>query len=735
MAPNRSRSNSNANQRSFSPNVPRQTPRQRPRRGSGQAAPSPTPTPARTATAVRVDHTPTPEPSFDVGMSPASRYYKNLRVLRRHDPHIVSIFDQFAHVTLYYQPEPDKFERGGYEGVMFFFERDIQPVYGFFILNRQGMNDYIRYLLPSDVVDPIENLVWISTMDHAKPSIMGDQNKTAGLWAMPMDDCITRGVPYPEEHRYGPDRIAPQQICYEGDMGDDGSGYYDWSKGMSDEKRTKVINAIQENAKTKGKEKEKASSPPAQTNMSELDQLFSKLAPAAKQSPDPAPLAPQPPLSGLALLNTMFASVSEPVISQPNGKLTLEQLGLAPTVSSPPQDMEILSPKPSAAGLPQILTADVIHELMGLPLSDSRSVSRTSTFASEHPRSPSSVGAHRSTEHGYFADRGEDDGGASEASMSVDVEDRSDTNVFERLEAGGPRSSFLTAASSGTVNGDATPRARAEPLGLASPPTRTRPNVIHAVSDVHVPSLGVGMAPNANRRSSGQAATATRTVSAPSTVRAPFQSGAELWPDGGSAAGVSASTSVNGAKREEPVEEVVELDFSEIGVLEDIRAFEAKGASNGRKGEGVGKTKEKTNGVHSNGVNGAPMNGPTSPRASRQSARPSKRERERQRSVKPNGEAVASAPVPSQNVTSINGINMRSSTPQASIHTDVRKDVAESSLRAALLESGLIRADGQAMERNAFVREVLTLIHTDKAFVDRLYQTYTSLVADSTYAP
>ncbi len=63
-----------------------------------------------------------PPPKADLGMSPASRYSQNLRVLCRHDPSIMSIFDQFSHVCLY-QHDGEKWEKKGYEGSMFLFER------------------------------------------------------------------------------------------------------------------------------------------------------------------------------------------------------------------------------------------------------------------------------------------------------------------------------------------------------------------------------------------------------------------------------------------------------------------------------------------------------------------------------------------------------------------------------------------------------------------------------------
>ena len=62
----------------------------------------------------------TPQPSL--GMTPASRYNYNLKVLRRRDPSILSIFDQFSHVCVYHH-DGKKWEKHGYEGSMFLFER------------------------------------------------------------------------------------------------------------------------------------------------------------------------------------------------------------------------------------------------------------------------------------------------------------------------------------------------------------------------------------------------------------------------------------------------------------------------------------------------------------------------------------------------------------------------------------------------------------------------------------
>ena len=57
-----------------------------------------------------------------LGMSPASRYNYNLKVLRRRDPSIISIFDQFSHVCVYHH-DGQQWSKHGYEGSMFLFER------------------------------------------------------------------------------------------------------------------------------------------------------------------------------------------------------------------------------------------------------------------------------------------------------------------------------------------------------------------------------------------------------------------------------------------------------------------------------------------------------------------------------------------------------------------------------------------------------------------------------------
>ena len=57
-------------------------------------------------------------------MAPEIKYAQNLKVLKRADPSIESIVDQFPHVCIYqYDFAAHKWDKRGYEGSFFIFER------------------------------------------------------------------------------------------------------------------------------------------------------------------------------------------------------------------------------------------------------------------------------------------------------------------------------------------------------------------------------------------------------------------------------------------------------------------------------------------------------------------------------------------------------------------------------------------------------------------------------------
>lgn len=74
-------------------------------------------------------HLPVPEPQTaqtqsTTALTAAARYQKNLKSLRRVDPTIISIVDQFSHICLYRLHE-GKWQKDGFEGASFLFERRV----------------------------------------------------------------------------------------------------------------------------------------------------------------------------------------------------------------------------------------------------------------------------------------------------------------------------------------------------------------------------------------------------------------------------------------------------------------------------------------------------------------------------------------------------------------------------------------------------------------------------------
>lgn len=63
-------------------------------------------------------------------MAPELKYAQNLKVLKRADPSIESIVDQFPHVCIYqYDFAAHKWEKRGFEGSFFIFERYVSKIY------------------------------------------------------------------------------------------------------------------------------------------------------------------------------------------------------------------------------------------------------------------------------------------------------------------------------------------------------------------------------------------------------------------------------------------------------------------------------------------------------------------------------------------------------------------------------------------------------------------------------
>lgn len=75
----------------------------------------------------------------------------NMKVLKRHDPGIVDIVGSAAFVVLY--ELEDEWTKSGIEGPMFLYRRSTAPYSGFFVLNRNGVENFDAKLQAEDDVE------------------------------------------------------------------------------------------------------------------------------------------------------------------------------------------------------------------------------------------------------------------------------------------------------------------------------------------------------------------------------------------------------------------------------------------------------------------------------------------------------------------------------------------------------------------------------------------------------
>ncbi|KAG6812518.1 hypothetical protein H0H92_002409 [Tricholoma furcatifolium] len=435
-------------------------------------------------------------PLQTTGMSHALRYHQNLKVLRRRDPSITSIFDQFSHVCLYHHTAT-KWEKHGYEGSMFLYERDSYPPYGFYILNRMGMDDHIQPIYPEDTVgahgsyliirsfpdftkrrlaavqashpnealDKFSDAYFVPDVESLTPAEKG-HSRTIGLWMFSPDsrgplfdtfsrlhDYIRKNEPYPQQFRFGPDRPPPSMTPAHVNQQPYGSLPSTPSVTIFNTQRQPTPNG----------------SGGAGT-LSDLDKLFAKLTPTPAPAPASTATSPPPFITGPKLLDTIFASASSSSVNlHPSSPYTSASTS---TPNAPP----IQAPLPTSRIAPQVLDQTTIAALLGLP--PSRTPSATSTS-----RSTSGVSTAYSTDHsssregddedtsdsgyGYSAYSAYSNGGArgrgdgsgvsdtdadaySESSTVLDPEAEWDT---ELQAAGASAGRPLVAEPAGVVNG------------------------------------------------------------------------------------------------------------------------------------------------------------------------------------------------------------------------------------------------------------------------------------------
>ncbi|KAI0263109.1 Dcp1-like decapping family-domain-containing protein [Gloeopeniophorella convolvens] len=739
-----------------------------------------------------LNHSPAPKSQVphSTSVTAESRYKKNIKSLRRIDPTIVSIIDQFSHICLYRLHER-KWVKDGYEGASFLFERSAYPPYGLFILNRAGMHDYIHLIYPEDEIQPEgEYLMYRSYPEFtakrlvmaksAPPSLTESWNdarrrtptandpltnwrfllnqkedkgryETAMFWFLGSDSeeheplCdtmqrlmtfIRKGEPYP----YNLDRPPPPISHADKEAPQDASA--------SDVSISATTTSVQSN----GAQVQTATINGAP---SELDMLFSKFIPASSSTPissangkvtletlfasvsnssTPAPGAAATPLAtatkGVALLDSIFASATPsqgdplptpapsfphhvssepfppPPSAPPSTRLSFAQAhprndpsSSEPESSDPPSPTPhaaahlIHSPQPTTSQLPQILTQDVISALLGIP------PSRTSSVASSHRRYEGDV-------------------------ESSDDQHDTDSPVDGRLHPSAARGRKHEL-------GDVTPR---PPLrGFASSekvlPTPAMPSLHSAPAILPTAASSMPAVPPAPpliaAPASASPAPRMGTSPAPRTL-VPFHEESSLWP-----------------YPRAPVDDrddIVELDFADTSALSDVDAFERRRRNGNGNGNGKHARKDRARereeierswdvpGHMQSATPPAPSPVPApAPAPLAASERPKGKSKHAANGTNAKTQAPAPAPAPASAPASTPA-PAPAPAPAPTPAPAPQGALAKAAASTAIVEAVRAHTNGNAPppngERNVFVREVLTLIHTDPAFVQRLWEEY-----------
>ncbi|KAF9496022.1 hypothetical protein BDN71DRAFT_1589269 [Pleurotus eryngii] len=794
------------------------------------------PTKPRPSTAVNARQaTATPQHSecspAKMGMSPTTRYNSNLKVLRRRDPSIISIFDQFSHVCVYHH-NGDKWEKQGYEGSMFLYERDTYPPYGYYILNRQGTDDYNQRLYPEDNISTsgsylmmrsypswsarrLESIIKSSEAAGSKVPdkfspvwFIPDVEKykeadkapgiTIGLWMFatdsrePMMDVMVRlhsyvkqNIPYPDEYRYGPDRLPPPNPHLRTSSvppSNESTAAIQSKERITHSSSTIPMtpnHTLLLNGSANGRVVSTTGAVDAES--SELDKLFAKLNPSTTTTNGHAPsptmdslfagagtsVASQAvrtetpiinatngaPPTGLALLNTIFASAGPTVLkadSRPsthvvsNSGLSVSSNKVISSTSprsnsrlssktvAEPESIIIYSPTPTTTALPQILNQDVIINLLGLPASRASSATPSTSRASN--RTSGSSSTRRSGREG-----GDEDDGMLSSEDGVSYSESG--TVLDRLSTGQE-----------AIHGDVTPRVPTNGSGYERSSSSSR---MHDFVYPHNTAYG-----SAARQLPSVSDAVSSVGSRPAVT---FRTDAELW---------NKNTGADGNQNYDD-DVIVELDFSDTIALSDMDAFQRVKAQsqinghspnlsnakkvpllNGRTAKQLhsrdGSTSDDlTN--HFGGKKARKLGSGKQKGAERETTRadvvePMIAVLQRQPHLRASATTSSPSPIPALpppavpiadpaiiSISSMLGLPPLQSqqAPQQS-SAKVKADGNAPRLSRDIVKEGISAVTSSCMNgqtklaRNEYVMELLTLIHTDKSFVDALYQDYLS---------
>lgn len=549
-----------------------------------------------------------------------------------------------------------------------------------------------------------------------------------------MHDYIKRGEPYPEQFRYGPDRPPPP------------NPHFRISNDSSPEQTPEgntclpyilllclivVVTRARISIAHSSKQDNRSQSTSANTSMSEIDKLFYKLAPEPSElsAPNPgkygqqgitldglfaAALSDQSPSTStpapinrlqtrsvanssttnrsLALLDSIFASATP---HHPNGSNdTCHAQTSAPT-------LQIVSPQPTASTVPQVLNQGVISALLGMAPSPGGSVSSSSTNI---------------TTYRYEGDNESNSEGGSEEieyptsnvnSILAEATRSAITSFSKGKQSSVPSFSFHSVPTSSDevqttprIQGDTTPRPALKGIPASSPSQQPKDRNLKTGAPR---KLQNGTTPA--ETSSTPTDKAKPALGTPRKL-VPFEPDSDLWP-----------------YPRQPLDDrpsdddVVELDFNDTSALSDINTILPKSKANANATNGAGtsgkkkkkeKNKEEREQIEKSWDDPVKMGYAVGPNIPNE---PPVKPAQPQSTAVPSVKGKNKPPAQTQINGKVNG------QPSASPSKDMAKDgldrstVTESLISTVAKSSLPKQKDVGQMDRNTFVREVLTLFH------------------------
>jgi hypothetical protein len=425
------------------------------------------------------------------------------------------------------------------------------------------------------------------------------------------------------------------------------------------------------------------------------------------------------PNRGLALLNTIFASASSPALSNaitPEPLLSTSSGFPLPPSTHLSNAQPILSSKPT----PQILTPDVISSLLGMTPSASPAPASPSSSTALSSSSSRRSGQYQYRYEGDNEDEASDESdrgfSASESATSTVLDFDADNNL--ELQAAGASAGIPLLSIPGQANGlgDRTPR---PPCGMALEETDLKNNIRTSTpprpefspararmrtqdqyqpspiptsqSRLQMPSAFIGpssslsphedLTPMLVKSASSSTIKADFNPKPPTRSLIPFTADSELWP--------YPRTPVDDRSHSADNEAVMELDFADTSALSNPSVFqEREQAGKNAKGTAKKDSKKKS-----------------------KKERAEESERDRDKIEKSWDIPVPAPPSPPPLMTNGKGKTpVKASTLPLANEPDayVDQDIVKASIISTLSSHN---ANMAGMSRNAFVMDLLTLIH------------------------